>query len=158
MLLFVRILQKGLKNVFDEAILAALEPPEQPKKRKCCILWFCNFTNFFPQNENFVKTSTFRCFFPTTIKNGAFLSKKNRKVYFNVFSNFVMVWRSDFTKFLHEIVNSNARFWLLTNPSQFCLNSNWIQKVLFFPKKKIWYENYYLQKDKKFLFFKKEEI
>ena len=30
--------QKGLKNVFDEAILAALEPPEQPKKRKCCIL------------------------------------------------------------------------------------------------------------------------
>ena len=35
---FVRILQKGLKNVFDEAILAALEPPEQPKKRKCCIL------------------------------------------------------------------------------------------------------------------------
>ena len=32
------LLQKGLKNVFDEAILAALEPPEQPKKRKCCIL------------------------------------------------------------------------------------------------------------------------
>lgn len=30
--------QKGLKNVFDEAILAALEPPEQPKKRKCAIL------------------------------------------------------------------------------------------------------------------------
>ena len=30
--------QKGLKNVFDEAILAALEPPEQPKKRKCLIL------------------------------------------------------------------------------------------------------------------------
>merc|ERR1712092_71786 len=30
--------QKGLKNVFDEAILAALEPPEQPKKRKCCLL------------------------------------------------------------------------------------------------------------------------
>ena len=33
-------LQKGLKNVFDEAILAALEPPEQTKKRKCRILWF----------------------------------------------------------------------------------------------------------------------
>ena len=31
--------QKGLKNVFDEAILAALEPPEPPKKRKCLILW-----------------------------------------------------------------------------------------------------------------------
>ncbi len=31
-------LQKGLKNVFDEAILAALEPPELPKKRKCCLL------------------------------------------------------------------------------------------------------------------------
>ena len=30
--------QKGLKNVFDEAILAALEPPEQPRKRKCCLL------------------------------------------------------------------------------------------------------------------------
>ncbi len=30
--------QKGLKNVFDEAILAALEPPEQPKKRRCAIL------------------------------------------------------------------------------------------------------------------------
>ena len=30
--------QKGLKNVFDEAILAALEPPEQPKKKKCTII------------------------------------------------------------------------------------------------------------------------
>ena len=30
--------QKGLKNVFDEAILAALEPPEPTKKRKCRIL------------------------------------------------------------------------------------------------------------------------
>ena len=30
--------QKGLKNVFDEAILAALEPPEPPRKRKCLIL------------------------------------------------------------------------------------------------------------------------
>jgi len=30
--------QKGLKNVFDEAILAALEPPVQEKKRKCSIL------------------------------------------------------------------------------------------------------------------------
>ena len=30
--------QKGLKNVFDEAILAALEPPEPIKRRKCCIL------------------------------------------------------------------------------------------------------------------------
>ena len=31
-------LQKGLKNVFDEAILAALEPPEPKKKKKCVIL------------------------------------------------------------------------------------------------------------------------
>jgi len=31
-------LQKGLKNVFDEAILAALEPPEPVKKRRCLIL------------------------------------------------------------------------------------------------------------------------
>jgi cell division control protein 42 len=30
--------QKGLKNVFDEAILAALEPPEPPKRRRCHIL------------------------------------------------------------------------------------------------------------------------
>jgi len=30
--------QKGLKNVFDEAILAALEPPEVTKKRKCVLL------------------------------------------------------------------------------------------------------------------------
>lgn len=30
--------QKGLKNVFDEAILAALEPPEPPKKKGCRIL------------------------------------------------------------------------------------------------------------------------
>lgn len=30
--------QKGLKNVFDEAILAALEPPEPTKKRRCKFL------------------------------------------------------------------------------------------------------------------------
>jgi len=30
--------QKGLKNVFDEAILAALEPPEPVKKRRCALL------------------------------------------------------------------------------------------------------------------------
>jgi len=30
--------QKGLKNVFDEAILAALEPPEPVKKKRCTIL------------------------------------------------------------------------------------------------------------------------
>ena len=30
--------QKGLKDVFDEAILATLEPPEPPIKRKCLIL------------------------------------------------------------------------------------------------------------------------
>lgn len=35
---FFKILQKGLKNVFDEAILAALEPPEPTKKRKCKFL------------------------------------------------------------------------------------------------------------------------
>uniref|UniRef100_A0ABI7ZC94 Uncharacterized protein n=1 Tax=Felis catus TaxID=9685 RepID=A0ABI7ZC94_FELCA len=31
--------QKGVKNVFDEAILAALEPPEPKKTRRCVILW-----------------------------------------------------------------------------------------------------------------------
>lgn len=30
--------QRGLKNVFDEAILAALEPPEVKKKNKCSLL------------------------------------------------------------------------------------------------------------------------
>ena len=30
--------QKGLKNVFDEAILAALEPPEPVKKKRCILL------------------------------------------------------------------------------------------------------------------------
>ena len=30
--------QKGLKNVFDEAILAALEPPEPKENRKCSFL------------------------------------------------------------------------------------------------------------------------
>uniref|UniRef100_A0A8D3DDL9 Cell division cycle 42, like n=1 Tax=Scophthalmus maximus TaxID=52904 RepID=A0A8D3DDL9_SCOMX len=30
--------QRGLKNVFDEAILAALEPPETKTKRKCLLL------------------------------------------------------------------------------------------------------------------------
>ncbi|KAK2556379.1 Cell division control protein 42-like protein [Acropora cervicornis] len=30
--------QKGLKNVFDEAILAALEPPEPPKKKLCSLI------------------------------------------------------------------------------------------------------------------------
>jgi len=30
--------QRGLKNVFDEAILAALEPPEPKRQRKCVIL------------------------------------------------------------------------------------------------------------------------
>ena len=30
--------QEGLKNVFDEAILAALEPPEQGSKKKCVLL------------------------------------------------------------------------------------------------------------------------
>ena len=30
--------QKGLKNVFDEAILVALEPPEPPKKKICSLL------------------------------------------------------------------------------------------------------------------------
>eukprot|EP00043_Microstomoeca_roanoka_P017320 m.180484 g.180484 ORF g.180484 m.180484 type:complete len:192 (-) comp16615_c1_seq2:173-748(-) len=30
--------QKGLKNVFDEAILAALEPQAEPRTRKCMLL------------------------------------------------------------------------------------------------------------------------
>lgn len=38
-LLFLLIVnQRGLKNVFDEAILAALEPPETKTKRKCILL------------------------------------------------------------------------------------------------------------------------
>lgn len=36
--LFFSHLQRGLKNVFDEAILAALEPPEVKKTRKCVLL------------------------------------------------------------------------------------------------------------------------
>jgi len=30
--------QKGLKDVFDEAILAALDPPKEKKKKACMIL------------------------------------------------------------------------------------------------------------------------
>lgn len=30
--------QKGLKNVFDEAIVAALEPPVTRKSKKCIVL------------------------------------------------------------------------------------------------------------------------
>ena len=30
--------QKGLKNVFDEAILAALEPPKPAKGKKKCVV------------------------------------------------------------------------------------------------------------------------
>uniref|UniRef100_A0A8C2X9J4 Cell division cycle 42, like n=1 Tax=Cyclopterus lumpus TaxID=8103 RepID=A0A8C2X9J4_CYCLU len=30
--------QRGLKNVFDEAILAALEPPEMKNKKRCVLL------------------------------------------------------------------------------------------------------------------------
>lgn len=30
--------QRGLKNVFDEAILAALEPPETKPKKRCVLL------------------------------------------------------------------------------------------------------------------------
>jgi cell division control protein 42 len=30
--------QRGLKNVFDEAIIAALEPPPSKKKGKCLLL------------------------------------------------------------------------------------------------------------------------
>ncbi|KAJ2343009.1 Rho GTPase, partial [Coemansia sp. RSA 2671] len=30
--------QKGLKNVFDEAIVAALEPPTPKKKSRCLLL------------------------------------------------------------------------------------------------------------------------
>uniref|UniRef100_A0A669C864 Cell division cycle 42, like n=2 Tax=Oreochromis TaxID=8139 RepID=A0A669C864_ORENI len=30
--------QRGLKNVFDEAILAALEPPETKTKKRCALL------------------------------------------------------------------------------------------------------------------------
>ncbi len=30
--------QKGLKNVFDEAIIAALDPPSTKKSKKCLII------------------------------------------------------------------------------------------------------------------------
>lgn len=38
-ILFSSNLQRGLKNVFDEAILAALEPPPAKRKNKCTIVW-----------------------------------------------------------------------------------------------------------------------
>ncbi len=36
---FSPLLQNGLTNVFDEAILAALEPPGSQKTCKCVVLW-----------------------------------------------------------------------------------------------------------------------
>ncbi|VDP84210.1 unnamed protein product [Echinostoma caproni] len=30
--------QKGLKNVLDEAILAALDPPKEPSSKRCCVV------------------------------------------------------------------------------------------------------------------------
>lgn len=35
---FSTLTQKDLKNVFDEATLAALEPPEPKKSRRCVLL------------------------------------------------------------------------------------------------------------------------
>lgn len=35
---FLLVLQKGLKNVFDEAIVAALQPPQEKKKKHCRVL------------------------------------------------------------------------------------------------------------------------
>uniref|UniRef100_A0A8C9DJM4 Cell division control protein 42 homolog n=1 Tax=Prolemur simus TaxID=1328070 RepID=A0A8C9DJM4_PROSS len=34
--------QKGLKNVFDQAILAVLEPPELKKSRRCSMVFCCS--------------------------------------------------------------------------------------------------------------------
>lgn len=31
--------QKGLKNVFDEAIISALDPPSTKKSKKCLLIW-----------------------------------------------------------------------------------------------------------------------
>lgn len=35
---FLSLSQRGLKNVFDEAILAALEPPDNKPKKRCVLL------------------------------------------------------------------------------------------------------------------------
>ena len=35
---YVLKLQEGLKNVFDEAIIAAMEPPPPPKKSFCKLI------------------------------------------------------------------------------------------------------------------------
>ena len=39
------VTQKGLKNVFDEAILATLEPPEIPPKR-CTLFLLCKYIHY----------------------------------------------------------------------------------------------------------------
>jgi hypothetical protein len=65
---FFSIFQKGLKNVFDEAILAALEPPEPAKKKRCSILWFRT-----PQKIERRSRSTFSNY--TTILNFSSVSR-----------------------------------------------------------------------------------
>ena len=55
MIFFFIKLQKGLKNVFDEAILAALEPPEQKPRRRCCLFWFKSYKKLYHNHHQYIE-------------------------------------------------------------------------------------------------------
>lgn len=44
--------QNGLKNVFEEAIRAGLQPPQVPVKNKCLLMWEIGIKSDFKKHIN----------------------------------------------------------------------------------------------------------